>query len=260
MPAPQGAGTLENMSVDQPLPRHRPAPTPQDAGAAEQLRAQIVTMRDEADRRRARDVAARGQLLGLLGPDELARCRIADLEAAAACLCSCHPTPADTDMHNESVCSCQKTDAQRRADREEALRELQKNSAQLDLAVQAELGALRHVAADMGATIEQAGGAAPYQILGQVAGVRFYLRERHDEWSVQIPDEEAGDLGDPIGVKGGTYIIAEGCADELYDPSDPAKPLRVAVTAVLSHTARRSCPHKGARRFCPDCGTRTTEP
>lgn len=260
MPDDGASGTMSPMSIYQTTPRHRSAPTPQDAEAAEQLRARIEAMRDEADVRRAGNIAARAHLLSLLGPDELERCRITDIGAAAACLCSCHPTPADVEMHGGKVCSCQKTEEQRRADQEEALQELQKHSGATREAVQAELDALRRVAADLGATIEQAGGAAPYQILGQVDSVRFYLRERHDEWSLQIPDEQAGDLGSPVGTANGVYTIAEGDAAELYDPADPAKPLRVAVDTVRAHLARRSCRHEGARAFCPDCGLRTTEP
>lgn len=260
MPDDRALGTMSLMSIYQTTPRHRSAATPQDADAAEQLRARIEAMRDEADVRRAGNTAARAHLLSLLDPDELDHCRITDIDAAAACLCSCHPTPADAEMHGERVCSCQKTEEQRRADQKEALQELQKHSGAMMEAVQAELDALRRVAADLGATIEQAGGSAPYQILGQVDSIRFYLRERHDEWSLQIPDEQAGDLGEPVGTANGVYIIAEGDAAELYDPADPAKPLRVAVDTVRTHLARRSCRHEGARTFCPDCGLRTAEP
>jgi hypothetical protein len=245
------------MRHDPRLPRHRPAPAPQDAEAAAELRARIRALRDESEQKRARDTAERRHLLDLLGPEDLARYRIVDVDAAVTCPCSCHPSVADIAMHGEGVCSCQKTPEQRRADQEEALSLLQQHSGELARAVESELVALRAVAAELGVEIEQAGGMAPYQIVGQVDGIRFYLRERYDEWSVQVPDEEAGDLGDPVGVQSGTYVIAEGLAGELYSAEDPAGPLRTAVAAVREHLARRSCAHPGARTFCPDCGART---
>jgi hypothetical protein len=234
-------------------PRHQPAFVPPDPAALETLRAKAEGLR-ELRHRQEQEIADRRRLLGLMSADELDHARIHDLDAAAACHCSCHPAPAHVWTHGEGVCACQKSDEQRRADREAALQALREGSAELEQAFEAERAALQTVAGELGVTIEQAGGAAPYQILGQVDGMRFYLRERHEEWRLQIPDEEAGDLGDPIGVKDGTYVIAEGWSNDLYDPTDPVKPLKVAVAAVRAHLTRRSCGHPDARAFCPDCG------
>jgi hypothetical protein len=114
-------------------------------------------------------------------------------------------------------------------------------------------------AVELGVTLEMFGGVAPYQILGQVDGVRFYLRERHGEWELTVPDDTSGDDGDPVPTRG-TCTIAHGTEDDLYDPDDATAPLRRCVDEVRRHLRRRACPHRSAGAFCPECGQRTEPP
>lgn len=234
-------------------PRHIPKPAPLLAKeTAERIRAEAAEMRE-------RQTSARRELLGSLSREQLDRLNIHDVDAAAECFCACHPSPADSTVHGGGACSCQKSAEERAADRETIFEELQRLGQELAQAEEAERAALQDVARTLGVNLRQSGGAAPYQLLGDVDGINFYLRERHDEWSLSIPDDEAGDDGDPVGFANGIYILAEGHADTLYDPADPADPaapVRRAAELVREHILRRSCTHPNAGRWCPDCGAR----
>jgi hypothetical protein len=63
----------------------------------------------DGDRERAREerAAARRQLL------DFEPGNVRDLDAAAACECSCHPRPGQTDKHSGDLCSCQWTNTDR---------------------------------------------------------------------------------------------------------------------------------------------------
>lgn len=111
-------------------------------------------------------------------------------------------------------------------------------------------------AVELGVTLEMFGGLAPYQILGQVDGMRFYLRERHGEWDLTVPDENAGADGDPIDAHH-TVVIARGGEQDLYDPDDATAPLRRCAHEVRLHLRRLVCQHPASGMFCPDCGQHT---
>lgn len=240
--------------------RHLPAATRALEGPeAEKLRQSAQEHRRRARESRERETSRRRAFLSNMSASELETAGVEDLEAAAACSCSCHPSPGDPAAHGGNRCLCQQSEQERREATGRWLEQLQQASQDLSAHHDAERRAVGEAAEELGVTLEQAGGAAPYQIIGSVDGVRFYLRERHDSWRLQIPDEEAGDDGDPVGFDTGVYVIAEGTSDSLYREGDPTWPLRLAVEEIRSHLRRRACEHLQARAFCPDCGARRSQ-
>lgn len=189
--------------------------------------------------------------------------QVRDIDAALACGCSCHPRPADSTHHDGGMsCPCQLTDEQRAASREEFLAALasltqEEESFQNDLQERVARAADR-----LQVDVRYLGGAAPFVIRGVADGRGFYLRERHDLWSVVIaPDDDPG--ADPWGLDHRVPVIevASGASDslEIGGRFDHVHALEVAVEAVRLFLLRRSCAHVNAQRFCPDCGVQTTQ-
>lgn len=237
-------------------PRYVPAATRALEGeSGELLRRRAEDMRSRAREARAAERAARLSMYAAVSSEALSAMGVSDTEAASECSCSCHPSPPRPERHEGEVCSCQLGDDERKARMRSWLDDLQRSSAGLSAVLQAEGAGLSAAAAELGVTLELAGGAAPYQLLGMVDGVRFYLRERHGWWSLQVPAPEAGDDGDPVGFDSAVLVLAEGSEDSLRRSSDPTWPLRMAVSEVRSYLVRRSCSHQDARAFCPDCGS-----
>lgn len=181
-----------------------------------------------------------------------------DLEAAVTCFCSCHPRPADPRLHEGGVsCPCQLTDAER-AESLESLRGVLSESSEAQESYETEMRRrVDEAATRLGAEIRDIGGAAPFVIRGVVDGRGFYLRERHDLWSVVIaPDDDP--LSDPWARDREVPVIevasGESATLEKEGVFDPVHALEVAVNAVRIFLLRRSCQHENAVRFCPDCG------
>jgi hypothetical protein len=207
--------------------------------------------REAAERREARQSARRDLLYAL--PATMRG--VGDVEAASRCGCTCHPAPADPETHPGQVCSCQLSPDERRARAEGALAELAQLGQQMAASEQERRGAFDALAAELGVTLEIAGGEAPLQIVGEVGGVRFYLRARHGSYRVTVPGPSAAPGADPTDYAVAVVTVAEGGDDVLYDVEDRAAALRVAVAAVRRYLAARSCDHAGALRCCPRCGT-----
>lgn len=240
-------------------PRHETAARELPAKASPHRRVEIEAMRSEAKELRAAKQEARRHVLENLSSAALKEISIHDLEAAVLCLCGCHPS-MEPGTHSGKLCGCQKTPEERRTEKERFFQQLQEFGEQfLEVSRREREEALSAAAQQLDVSIESAGGAAPYQIIGSVHGTRFYLRERHGEWQLRVPDERAGPDGDPTGINSGTYVIAEGPAEDIYDDEDLAKPLKEAVRAVEEHLRRKACQHADARKYCPDCGSSTVE-
>lgn len=237
-------------------PRHEISTKDLIAQRGPEMRARAEELRREAKEMRVLQEAARRAILQLFEDSgRLSELGVHDLESAVSCLCHCHPS-VDLSVHRGSPCSCQEDRETRTRNRESLLREIQRLGQQQSGAEDSEQDAVRRAAQELGLVVEMAGGAAPYQITGVAHGTRFYLRERHGEWSVRVPDDAAGPEGDPTGVDNGSYVVAEGSAESLYSAEDPARPLRVAASAVEGFIRARRCLHPDAGRFCPDCGMR----
>lgn len=181
-----------------------------------------------------------------------------DLDAAIGCGCACHPRPSDPGLHEGGVtCPCQLTAAERAESLEELLELLSDGSEEQE----AHEGEMRRradvAAASLGVELRAIGGAAPFVIRGVVDGRGFYLRERHDVWSVVVaPDDDP--VADPwmLDRRVPVIVVASGesSALECDGVFDPVRALEVAVDAARIFLLRRSCLHHGAVRFCPVCG------
>lgn len=231
-------------------PTHHPAlpserPDPSVVGDVDALRQKV-----EQDRQAA--APARRAALDA-GP------ALRDSDAADACLCSCHPRGEDRALHDGGVsCPCQQSPQERSASRERLFAVLAELSAAQDVRAQAEQAAVAAAAADLGLAQVSAGGAAPYQVEGVCDGLFFVLRERHGQFDVRVPDEQAGPDADPREAQVGYYRIAAGDAEQLYgDRDDLARPVYVAARAVRRYLARLSCTHAhtpAGSRVCCGCG------
>lgn len=181
-----------------------------------------------------------------------------DVEAAVVCSCSCHPRPADPGLHDGGVsCRCQLTDEQRSESLNELLGILSETAASEGSYETEMRRRADEAAARLGVEVRDIGGAAPFVIRGVVDGRGFYLRERHDLWSVVIaPDDDP--LADPWTLDRDVPVIEVASGDsaalEQGGVFAPAHALEVAVNAVKLFLLRRSCPHENAARFCPACG------
>lgn len=246
------------MGVHEPrpyTPRVNVPLTPEETAARE---VQALEYRAE----REREEALRVQDMRLL----LAGSGLADVEAAAACRCSCHPRPADRKLHDGGMdCSCQLSPADRQARREDAMRQLQElwDYQAEDDRIEQEMSLATEAAAAAGMEIRSIGGCAPFTLHGVVDGRGVYVRSRHEEYRIEIADgvDKLGDPGDP-GYSGTVLVVASGTDDELFGVRSGvhgwANAVAFTADAVRVSLIRSDCVHGTlpAARFCPDCGTR----
>lgn len=186
-----------------------------------------------------------------------------DVDAAVACSCSCHPGPADPRLHDGGVsCPCQLTDEQRSASLNELLGILSETAASEGSFETEMRRRADETAARLGVEVREIGGGAPFVIRGVVDGRGFYLRERHDLWSVVIaPGDDP--LADPWVLDRSVPVIEVASGDsgalEKEGVFEPVHALEVAVNAVRLFLLRRSCMHANAARFCPVCGVEMSQ-
>ena len=183
-----------------------------------------------------------------------------DVEAAIDCLCSCHPRPAQTELHDGGVtCPCQLTPTERAAAWDELFAHIGDMDDDVEVA-----GATRFAAAaaDLGVSADVVVPGAPFVIAGTCDGRGFYLRERGGAWRVTIAGD-ANPAADPwtMDIEQPTIDIATGTEVELGDGGgnfSPERALRVAVEAVRDALARNGCAHElpldAGHRFCRCCG------
>lgn len=184
-----------------------------------------------------------------------------DFEAAVACSCSCHPRAGDTRLHESGAsCPCQLTSAERAESFEQLFKILDKASAEQesyenDLQSRSKLEAQK-----LQIELRGIGGAAPFVIRGVADGRGFYLRERHDLWSVAIASDD-DPTADPWADDRTVIEVAFGESDALEKDGEfcPVRALEVAVNAVRIFLLRRVCMHQNALRFCPICGVETAQ-
>lgn len=234
--------------IEQYLP-----PTPEEQEGMQDEIAKLRT--DLAAARIAQEPARRAALAA--GP------QLRDLEAAVACGCSCHPRPADLNLHQGGVaCPCQLTAEERKESFNDLLGILSEASAS-EASYESDMRRRADEAAQgLNVEIREIGGGAPFVIRGVVDGRGFYLRERHDLWSVVIsPDDDP--LLDPWTLDRSIPVIEVASGDsvalERDAVFDPVYALEIAVNAVRIFLLRRSCRHENAARFCPDCGVEMSQ-
>lgn len=224
-------------------------PTPLDAAQREELMNLLEISGPAMQAKRARRAQA---LAGMEGA-------LRDTEAALECACACHD--GETTLHDGGInCPCQQTAAERAAALDEALQALaawqdDPEYVAARAAAEAEFSA---TASELGASVAQHGGGAPYIIEGSVDGQRFYFRERSDWWTVEIADLKDGKSWR---YDTASILVAEGSSDALTDAGKGYETvaLRIAVEAVRTFIARRTCAHPGEGVWCAACGVKRSE-
>jgi hypothetical protein len=248
----KNSGTVDTMSNIPYVRRTTPWTDEQKAF----MEAEAARIRASVEEQRRLEEPARRAMLAS-GPS------LRDLEAAVACGCSCHPRPAETRLHEGGVsCPCQSTPEERAAAFDDLRGVLQESSAG-EFSYEARMReAMGAAASRLGVTIRHAGGWAPFVITGVVDGRGFYLRERHDCWSVEVASDD-DPLADPYVLSSDvpTIVVAEGVSEALTVDGafDTVRALEVAVHAVRLFLLRRVCSHPQAERFCPACGVEVAD-
>lgn len=222
--------------------------------------------REEAEAsRRAREEAAersapvRRRLLEA-GPP------LRDVDAALACLDSCHPRVDVTDRHEGgTTCTCQLSEAEQAEQAEQrqqfwdTLRSIRVDTGWRDQRAEAD-----RLAAELGVQIDDIGGLAPFQITGTVDGRSFYLRARHESFALVLAPEDDPSLfaRKDSGWGVGELEIATGDEDELGPRWADA--LAFCVQRIRDYLRQQQCTHLTANEsgttrfhFCPLCGART---
>ncbi|NTW39502.1 MAG: hypothetical protein HGA44_06365 [Cellulomonadaceae bacterium] len=102
---------------------------------------------------------------------------IRDLDAAAACECSCHPRPGETDKHGSDLCSCQLTSTDRAAHLAEFNRIIDQHRPDQEALQLQNARDLAAAAAELEIEASEEIPGAPWVITGRVDGRRYYLRD-----------------------------------------------------------------------------------
>ena len=218
--------------------------------------AQRDAFEDQARAMREEFAAARPARLGVLavGPP------LRDIDEAADCGCSCHPSPASPSLHDGGAeCPCQLTAAER-AQRWDRLFEHLGEATGASTEADRERTELAAAAAELDVDAELRCSACPFVVAGTCDGRSFFLRERHGHWRVEVAaDPDCTDLWGTAGSLG--IEIASGDEADLCDADgkpSPAVALRLAVHAVRLSALRNTCSHEQpdeSDRFCRRCGT-----
>jgi hypothetical protein len=181
---------------------------------------------------------------------------VRDLDAAAACECSCHPRPGHPDRHRSGLCQCQWTDQERATHLAEFNRLLEEHRPEQEAWWRDQAAKLATAAAELQIEATEEVPGAPWVIVGRVDGRRFYLRERWEAYTIVISPADDPDL-DPWRSDLGVLVRGGDAADLLADGRvDYGRALRVVAEAVRTHMRRETCPHSHADqdRFCRACG------
>lgn len=202
------------------------------------------------------------------------------------CRCACHPRLPESDFHDYGFgCPCQKTAEERRRAWEEwrAERDAYWESPEgreVRVRRQAEEDELLSwLAGQPDVVVTSYGGLAPEQWSGSVEGRKFYFRERHDHWRIELDLRPSGDFSKIW--KGGDLddedslemkeietgdVIAEGVTGAPGYGSTPLERAQFIVGTIREHIGRDRCQvHSIGRaaledrtgvmvRWCPACG------
>lgn len=184
-----------------------------------------------------------------------------DIDKAADCGCSCHPSPASLSLHEGGVeCPCQLTAAERAELWDRLFRDVGE-ATEASKEADRERAEVAEVAAELNVDAEVRCSACPFVVAGTCDGRSFFLRERHGHWRVEVAaDPDCTDLWstrDALGIR-----VAAGGKADLCDADgrfSPGVALRLAVDAVRLSALRDVCSHEQppgeSYRFCRRCGT-----
>ncbi len=207
-------------------------------------------------------------------------------EGGDPCACSCHPRLPTSDLHDYGFsCSCRLTAAERRQRADEWLAELAASRNSPEAAAQRARRQVEEnelaswLAGQPDVVVSSYGGWAPEQWTGSVAGHRFYFRERHDCWRIELDLQPSGrftqvwtggdaDDDDRVREIEEGEVIAEGVVDVPGYGSSPVERAEFITQAIRDHLTRTVCTlhltgladlerHLGWRPdWCPRCGVR----
>jgi hypothetical protein len=206
------------------------------------------------------------------------------------CYCSCHPRLPDSDFHDGGFdCPCQRTPEERRAAWDEFRRSLDEFWASDEgQAIHAkseaeEQALLIWLAAHPNVVVTSHGGMAPEQWEGSIDGRRFYFRERHDEWRIELDLRGTGrfvkvwtsadseDEPEQLREIQQGDIVARGTIDDDGYGATPAERIQFIVNTVRTHIRREACRlHRedlahlsgmlgSEPAWCPACGTQLSD-
>jgi len=213
-----------------------------------------------------------------------------DVETGAPCRCSCHPQLPTSDRHDYGFdCMCTKT----REDRKRVFDSLRRQNKEfwnspegqeIAAAKRAKQTELREwVATEPDVAIQTDSDIAPEAWRGEVAGHRFYFRERWGQWRIELDLRPTGRYGqtvvgvaatgeprvEPREIEAGD-VIAHGDTTEDGYGTTPRERAQFIVGQIREHLARAACTlHTqdltaledllgGKVRWCPACGTPLT--
>ena len=204
------------------------------------------------------------------------------------CACSCHPHLPTSDHHDFGfACNCGLSPAERRersatwrADLD-AYWESAEGRAETARREAEEAELAVWVADHPGVEVSSHGGFAPEQWYGSVDGHRFYFRERHDEWRIELDLRPSGrfarvwvggDLDGEAATGRRSLEFCGGIADGTTNAPDygrtPTERAEFIVTMIRDHLRRIECQlHANGQldlarqlgadpNFCPACGTK----
>lgn len=139
------------------------------------------------------------------------------------------------------------------------------------------------MAREPGVAVHSHGGWAPEQWTGEVDGHRFYFRERHGDWHIEIGPRPSGRFVRANDFAGGDSdsrrtlvehgdVIATGTIDAEGYGSTIVQRAEFIVDIIRTHVARQVCDHHAGDhatletvfgipvRWCVACGARLRKP
>lgn len=228
----------------------------------------------------------RADALADLALDTLTDWRIVD--TGAVCRCSCHPQLPTSDRHDYGFdCMCMKTREQRKRiytslrQFSEAYWESPEGRA-VTAAKRAENADLQEwLATQPDVAAHRDGDFAPEAWSGEVAGHRFYFRERRGQWNIELDLRRSGGFlqsvfavdatGEPHielrEAERGDVIASGGTREDGYGTTARER-VQFIIGKIRQHLARVECAHHikdlavvevvlGEKvRWCPVCGSR----
>ena len=265
-----------------------------DAPGAAERREAHERARAEARRRYRDHLAAAFDVHGVLEPAVLAEVALDALtrwryvESGEPCACSCHPRLPESDFHDYGFgCTCTRTPADRRRaldQRFAGLEAFERSPEGQRVAAEnhaAEVELRTWLAEQPDVTVHSWGGWAPEQWWGEVDGHRFYFRERHDQWQVELDLRPSGrstkvvvDISSDGDIRTEQReiddgdLIAHGTVDAEGYGTTLVERARFIVDTIRVHLRRQGCPMHAEDwssieallgrqvRWCPACGTR----
>lgn len=229
---------------------------PPDPAAQAEARERWEQFRVEHEERRQRLLPLRRLVLAA-GP------ALRDLEAALECVCSCHPSAGDPDLHEHGVrCPCQLT-PEERAEAFESFLSLRDDLGPDPFGFEEFASDVEGRAFALGVELSVVSPGGPLVVSGVVDGRGCFLRERHGFFHVEVAPGDAP-LRDVWrkGPEEVSLVVAEGSESEL-EPAPGVKPgeqvVDVLVAAVRTFLLQEACTHPGQVRFCPHCGAPAPE-